>query len=158
MKLHDDLTRAQETAISQTETSHDNLRDAQVHLDLVLANAQGGREQDWATEVSRALLVVREALARHRHRVQGHSGLYAEIQNDAPWLKPRTDECSRQLLRLEQTAVDLQLDVDRVKGGEARAARGIRGDAERLLSSLKDLQAKENDLIFERFRDLPAAD
>lgn len=148
----------QVAAIESKDQSQDTLSVAQSHLHRVLATAQVGREPAWAKEVAQALAAARDAMRQHRNTVRAPDGLYAEIQFSAPWLDSRVKQMERQLDRVLQEASDLAEEVARTQEGESRATLGIRSDAERMLASLRDLMAKENDLVYQCLEEPPAVD
>lgn len=152
------LSQKTQETLGGTHRSHDTLAGAQEALQRALGAAQPGREGEWSGRVAATLDRVREALEQHRDHVQEPEGLYWEIEQEAPWLSPRLDQCRRQMSRLVTEATDLCVEVDLIRRGALSGLSAIRPDAEHLLQSLRDLQAKENDLIFESFRDLPAGD
>lgn len=140
------------------DVSQASLHEVAGRLEIALGRAQGGRETAWADLVRERLLGLQRCLQRHAERALGRQGLYAEIAGEAPHLGARSRQLERQLDRLATEAEDLLAEVERVRRADLQGVTAIRVDAERLLASLRDLMAKENDLMFERFRDLPALD
>jgi len=90
--------------------------------------------------------------------VAGDGGLYDEFRFEAPWLVPRVDQLITQLRRIEAEAGDLATEVQRVVEGDLQAMPAIRSEAERLGVMVRDLMAKEVDLIYERFNEPAALD
>jgi len=158
MTKTDRLTSSQSHAIRRTERSHHALIEAQAHLHRALEKAQGGREMEWSRQVAKDLREARRKIASHRSEVRASSGLYHELQFEAPRLIPRVEKMASLLVRLEEQAARLAERVEVICGGDARALRGVRPEAEKMLQSLRTLMFQENDLIFERFREIGAPD
>jgi hypothetical protein len=152
------LTEAQSKAVAAVGRSHSAIVEAQDHLFRALGRAQPARERQWARTVAADLEVARDAVRRHREEVQGPGGLYEEIQFEAPWLVPRVEQLVAQTVRVEAELADLARQVTRVAEGDLQPLGAIRGDAERALIMLRDLMAKETDLVFERFHEPVALD
>lgn len=151
-------TAPQRGAVDAAEATRNALVEAREHLFRALARPQPGRERKWAERVWAELSVAREALGRHQKEVESGEGLYGELKVDAPRLLPRIDQLRAQLGRIVTEAEDLATEVDRVRQGDRQVLATIRYDAERMLSSLQDLMARENDIIYERFNEPPALD
>ena len=152
------LTHHQDQAIKGAARTENALLRAQEHLYAALRRPQPGRERRWAETVGRELGAALGALRDHRLEVEGDDGLYSELQRDAPWTASRVRQVSAQLQRIEGEAVDLQIEVARVESGDLYPVQTIRGEAERLLLSLRDVLNKESDLVFERFNEPAALD
>lgn len=152
------MDRGQEGAVRGAERTQDSLLKAQEHLFVALRRPQPTRERRWAESVSGALTAALGALRDHRLEVEGADGLYAELRRDAPWTAARLRQISAQLRRIEAEIVDLQLETARVEAGDFESIGSIRGDAERMLLSIRDLVSKETDLIWERFNEPAALD
>ena len=152
------LTREQESALGGAGRSHGGLVEAQHRLHRALGKAQPGREREWAALVLKEMQVARQLLAAHREEVQGANGLYDQLRFEAPWLLPRLQQLVSQMARLEAEAADLETEARRVADGDLSGLASIRHDAERMLAVLRDLLAKESDLIYERFNEPPALD
>ena len=152
------LTEGQSGAIKRAEGTQHALSEAQHALYLALGRAQPARERRWATKVATALEGARGAIRRHRDEVAGDGGLYDEFRFEAPWLVPRVDQLITQLRRIEAEAGDLATEVQRVVEGDLQAMPAIRSEAERLGVMVRDLMAKEVDLIYERFNEPAALD
>lgn len=152
------LTPGQESALGGAERSHSGLAEAQHRLHRALGQAQPGREREWAGLVLREMQETRKLLAAHREEVQSADGLYDELRFEAPWLLPRLQQMVAQTARLESEAADLEAEARRCAEGDLSGLAGIRHDAERMLALLRDLLAKESDLIYERFNQPPALD
>jgi hypothetical protein len=152
------LTSGQREAIDAAVTTRNALVDAREHLFRALGRPQPGRERKWAGRVWQELASAREALQQHRAEVESDEGLYGELKVDAPRLLPRVEQLKAQLARIITEADDLAAEVDRVRNGDPQSLATIRYDAERMLATLQDLIARENDIIFERFNEPPALD
>jgi len=153
-----DLTAVQREAVDTALTTRNALVDAREHLFRALARPQPGRERKWGEKVWNELAVAREALRRHSAEVEAEEGLYGELKVDAPRLLPRVEQLTSQLSRIIAEADALAEEVDRVRHGDTQSLASIRYDAERMLTSLQELIARENDIIFERFNEPPALD
>jgi len=149
---------SQRASIDAATRSHDALDLAEHALHAALGRPQPARERAWARHVATELHAAVEAIEAHRREVEGEHGLYGELRFEAPWLLPRVHQLRAQLARIEAEARDLTEEVQRVIGGDLQGLSAIRTDAERMLLSLRDLRAKENDLIFERFNEPVALD
>lgn len=136
--------------------SHEALHQGAGRLRVALARAQQGRETAWADLVDDHLRTLREAIDRHSSSARVRGGLYDEVIAEEPRLVPRVRQLERRLKRLSAEAADLQVEVNRVQEADLDGLSSIRTDAQHLLASLFEMMAKENDLMFERFRDLPA--
>ena len=152
------LTGAQQGALRGAERTQSALLRAQEHLYAALRRPQPARERHWAQAVGAELGSALAALRDHRLEVEQPAGLYAELQRDAPWATPRIRQIAAQLRRIESEAIDLQIEVARVEAGDLQAVGTVRGEAERILLSLRDLLTKETDLIYERFNEPAALD
>ncbi|MEZ4492647.1 MAG: hypothetical protein R3C29_04950 [Dehalococcoidia bacterium] len=157
-KQHETPTDAQQQAISQTGTSHRSLVTAQNSLFRALGRAAPLREREWAARVAEALDEARRCIASHRASVEGHGGLYDELRFEAPWLLSRVQQLVNQLRRLEAEAEDLSIEVERVRQGDLEPLPRIRAEAELVLRSLREVMAKETDIIWERFNEPVALD
>jgi hypothetical protein len=152
------LTGAQTGALEGAERTQSGLLRAQEHLYAALRRPQPTRERQWAQAVATELAAALAALRDHRLEVEEPAGLYAELQRDAPWAVPRIRQLVGQLRRIESDAIDLQIEVARVEAGDFQAVASVRGEAERVLLTLRDLLTKETDLIYERFNEPAALD
>jgi hypothetical protein len=152
------LTPEQRGAIEAAGESRNALVEAQEHLIKALGRPQPGRERRWAVKVADELRAARDALGRYRAEVESDEGLYGELQRDAPWLQARLHQFRNQLSRFDQEAAHLAQEVDRVTGGDTEALPAIRNDAEHMLVVLRDLFAREADLIWEQFNEPAALD
>ena len=150
--------RARDTALGHAEETRSGLLEAQELLYRALRRPQPMRERRWAAAVSTALGRALEALRNYRLQVEGQQGLYAELLRDAPWAAPTVRQLGAQLNRIEAEAVDLQIEVARVEAGDFQAVHGIRGEAERVMLSLREALNREADLIYERFNEPAALD
>lgn len=148
----------QRQAIDRAGLSHGTLENAQRHLFRALGRPVPNRERDWATRVAAELHIARDAIARHREEVEGAGGLYDELCFEAPWLLSRIEQLIAQMRRLETQAGDLATEVERVRQGDLQPLPTIRLEAERTLLSLRELLAKEADLVWERFNEPVAQD
>lgn len=153
-----ELTTSQRGAVKAAGVTRGALVDAREHLFRALARPQPGRERKWAQRVWDELSIAREALRQHQSEVESEEGLYGELKLDAPRLLPRVEQLRAQLGRIITEADDLAAEVDRVREGDRHGLATIRYDAERMLASLQELIARENDIIFERFNEPPALD
>jgi len=151
-------SRAGASAIDSNRQSHDVLASVQAHLYEALSAAQLGRERDWAVRVVPALRAAQDAIDRHAEDVRSPSGLYSELQLDAPWLSKRLERLDRQLERVREQARDLSEKLVAMEQGMQAEAQAIRADSERLLASLRDLVTQENELVYERWLETPALD
>ena len=149
------ITATQRASIDAATRSHDALELAERALLAALGRPQPTRERAWAERVARELSAASEAIEAHRRGVEGEHGLYGELRFEAPWLLGRVHQLSAQLARIQAEARDLASEVQRVIDGDLQ---GLGTDAERMLLSLRDLRAKETDLIFERFNEPVALD
>lgn len=152
------LTAAQVSAIERAGHSHDVLGEAQRVLHAALGRPQPRREAKWAERVAEALATFREGLAAHRQQVIGPGGLYDEFRTAAPWLLGRVDELAARFARVEREAEDLARELERVRSGDLQGLPALRTDAERMLALLRDLLAREADLIYEQFNEPAALD
>jgi hypothetical protein len=152
------LTEGQRGAIERAGASHGTLTQAQNHLYRALGRAAPGREREWADRVLNDLAAARAAIAAHRAEVEGEVGLYGELRFEAPWLLGRLRQLANQLERLASEARDLEFEVERVREGDVQPLPLIRGQAEVMLLSLRDVMAKEADLVWERFNEPVALD
>ena len=152
------MDRGQEGAVRGAERTQDSLLKAQEHLFVALRRPQPMRERRWAETVGAELAAALAALRLHRLEVEGADGLYAELRRDAPWTHARLRQIAAQLRRIESEIVDLQVETARVEAGDFDGIGAIRGDAERMMLSIRDLVSKEADLIWERFNEPAALD
>jgi hypothetical protein len=152
------LTAGQDHAVRETERSHHALVEAQAHLHRALGRAQNLREVAWARLVARELRAAQEKIAAHRDEVRSDTGLYNELQIEAPWALPRIRKMDSLLQKLVDEASGLADHVEVICGGDASRVREIRPEAERMLQTLRTLMSEENDLIFERFREIGSLD
>jgi hypothetical protein len=152
------LTDTQRGAIEKADISRNALVEAQEHLYKALGRPQPGRERKWATRVAEELEAASQALSRYRAEVEGETGLYHEIERDAPWLLPRLRQLTNQLDRVEREVEHLAIETVRVVEGDTQALAAIRHDAERMLFLLRDLLAREADLVWEQFNEPAALD
>ncbi len=64
--------------------------------------------------------------------------------------------------RIIQSSLSFKIEVsflgEEVEGGAHKVLEKVRPEAEIMLAQLRDLMAKENDIIYERFRDEGALD
>ena len=153
-----ELTAPQRQAIARTGTSHHSLTAAQEGLFRALGRAAPFRERAWAGRVGEALATTRQRIAEHRAEVEGRQGLYEELRFEAPWLLPRVQQLTNQLRRLEAEAEDLSTEVARVADGDLEPLPRIRTEAELILRSLREIMAKEADIVWERFNQPVALD
>jgi hypothetical protein len=123
-----------------------------------LGRAAPLRERAWARRVAEELNIARQCIAEHRAEVEGPDGLYDELRFEAPWLLARVQQLVNQLRRLEAEAEDLATEVNRVMEGDLEPLSRIRIEAELVLRSLREVMAKEADLVWERFNQPVALD
>jgi hypothetical protein len=152
------LTRPQADALRAAERSTNGLLVAEEHLYSALRRPQPGRERRWAEAVVPELESALRAIQAHRLEVEGPSGLYHELQLEAPWAVPRVRQLAAQLARIEAETIDLQIELVRAASGDTQAVHLIRADTERILLSMRDALGKEADLVYERFHEPAALD
>jgi hypothetical protein len=123
-----------------------------------LGRPQPLRERKWAERVASALSEARDAIRRHRDEVVGDQGLYDELRFEAPWLLRRIDDLDAELREIEDEAAQLSARLERVQAGNLDRVGDIRQAAERIFAHLRDVLAREADLIWERFNEPSAID
>jgi hypothetical protein len=153
-----ELTQGQAGAIERAGASNKAIEQAQRVLYRALGRPQPLRERKWADRVSSAVSQARDAIHEHRKEVVGEGGLYDELRFDAPWLLQRVNELDNELGRIEDESSELQAEVDRVRAGDLAAVNDIRRKAELIFVRLRDVLAREADLVWERFTQPPALD
>lgn len=132
-------------------------------LRTVLAEPIGGREQQWAESVAKALDRVESALRKHRAMAKDPEGLFASVDEIRPTLAKQADELrNRQDVLLDQVNVlrddiesataSLQLTADpdpvmvQAKSAELSALRQL---IEKFLGDLSDSKTAETSLVAE---------
>ena len=152
------LTPSQIEAVRDAARSRRSLSDVQCDLHHALTAAQTGREREWAGRVSQELADAREAIREHHQEVTGPDGLYPEILGDAPHLQHQVERLQRHLAQVEDHAGRIAGLVERARAGDSAGLETVRPEMERTLATLRLVMAGENDLVFERFRDLSSVD
>lgn len=155
---HAALTEGQAGAITRAGASKEVLEQAQSVLYRALGRPQPLRERKWAERVASALADARAAIRSHRDEVVGEGGLYDVLRFEAPWALQRVGALDAELLQIEDEAGRLGADVERVRLGDLTRVGNIRRCAERILSHLRDVLAREADLIWEQFNQPSAVD
>lgn len=150
------LSERQRKAIDRATATKNALYAAHERLQRALGLPQVGREERWAERVAQELEAARQALEEHKREVRGPGGLYDELRFEAPWLIPRVEQLTAQMDRIERELADLAVEVRHVADGDLRGVHHLRHDTERALAAVRDLLAREADLVYERF-DEPAA-
>ncbi len=147
------LQQSQYSVLKTTEATHTSLLEIQNHLYEALQAAQKNREKKWADYVAKKLKSVRDMIQQHTEEVRAPDGLYYELQFEAPHLIKRVEQLIEQLEFIAVKAADLAASLEEIKEGDQQALKQIRPDAELMLAQLRNLISKENDIIYERFRD-----
>jgi hemerythrin-like domain-containing protein len=132
----------------RTRTEHDELLAAMHVLEAALASPAPNRERAWTQRVKRDMQKVRELLEAHIHSAENDDGLFATLDATDPKLVREIEDLRQEHHKLLRMAGELHDSLH--PGGEPPGFLSLRKRATEFLTALRDHQANEVDLIYER--------
>jgi hypothetical protein len=139
-------------ALGEARKKRRTLHDALVRLEMAISSPASGRIPEWATQVTKDLVGVRDAFHQHIEVTERSGGLYQEIMDRAPRL---TNTIER--LREEHPAIQTTITTTlaRVEGGEIGSdgwpLEKARDDLQRLIGGVVRHRQKGADLVWEAY-------
>jgi len=133
-------------SVDEDRRNRDALVEAMHRLDLAWMAPQCGRPGPWRQLLSERLQEVCRLLEEHARQLESPQGLMSQIAQQEPRLLDRIEQLRREHRELVASARELQQLVDQEP---AEDPLRLRREVERFLKTLREHNARENDLIYE---------
>lgn len=145
--MPDKKTKLAKSGSARESAHQDRVRiiDLMHDLEHALAAPSITRIEPWARRVADRLDQLQTALQASREEITSQRGLYAEIVQESPWLRPRVEQLKQMYAELERQIIELQRGMDPTAADVDR----IRQQLGQMLGGLRNAQAMETELIFE---------
>ena len=148
MEPEDKITPALDEARRRRATLHDQL----VHLELAISSPATGREHEWASQVEKEMVGLRDAFDQHVLVTEKPEGLYEEIMQRAPRLAGKIKRLHEEHPTI---AASIVATLERLESGDpgsdAWPIDVCRDDLQRLLGQIVRHRQHGADLVWEAY-------
>lgn len=128
------------------------LHDALVAAEEAISRPAPGREGEWAADVTKAMLRLRDSFDEHIRVAEEPEGLYDEILERAPHLAAKVVRLKDEHPRIR---TDANQELDRLDaasvGGSGRDVDEVRDDLQRFLGKVVRHRQHGADLVWEAY-------
>ena len=139
-------------ALGEARKRRQTLHDAIVQLEMAISSPAAGRAPDWATQVTKAVVGVRDAFEQHVIVTEKPGGLYEEIIQRAPRLAGTVKRLQDEHPTITESVTAL---VERLDAGEVESDAwppdNARNDLQRLIGAVVRHRQKGADLVWEAY-------
>ena len=139
-------------ALGEARKRRQTLHDAIVQLEMAISSPAAGRAPDWATQVTKAVVGVRDAFEQHVIVTERPGGLYEEIMERAPRLAGTVKRLQDEHPTITESVAAL---VERLESGEVESDTwppdNARNDLQRLIGAVVRHRQKGADLVWEAY-------
>ena len=139
-------------ALGEARKRRQTLHDAIVQLEMAISSPAAGRAPDWATQVTKAVVGVRDAFEQHVIVTEKPGGLYEEIMERAPRLAGTVKRLQDEHPTITESVAAL---VERLDAGEVESDAwppdNARNDLQRLIGAVVRHRQKGADLVWEAY-------
>jgi len=139
-------------ALGEAKKRRQTLHDAIVQLEMAISSPAAGRVEEWAGQVTKDMVGVRDAFDQHVIVTEKPGGLYEEIMERAPRLVGTVGR-----LHEEHPTIGASIDVllTRLEAGEVGSdvwpLDKARDDLQRLIGAVVRHRQKGADLVWEAY-------
>ncbi len=139
-------------ALGEARKRRQTLHDAIVQLEMAISSPAAGRAPEWATQVTKAVVGVRDAFEQHVIVTEKPGGLYEEIIQRAPRLAGTVKRLQDEHPAITEsvTALVERLDAGQVES-DAWPPDNARNDLQRLIGAVVRHRQKGADLVWEAY-------
>ncbi|MBI3649365.1 MAG: hypothetical protein HY240_11555 [Actinobacteria bacterium] len=142
-----ELTPALEAAKRRRATLHDQL----VHVEQAISSPAAGRVPEWASQVVKEMVGLRDAFDQHILVTEKPDGLYEEIMHRAPRLAGNVHRLQEEHPALERQIVSVLERLESGEVGETWAIDDCRDDLQRVLGGIVKHRQHGADLVWEAY-------
>jgi hypothetical protein len=139
-------------ALGEARKRRQTLHDAIVQLEMAISSPAAGRAPDWTTQVTKAVVGVRDAFEQHVIVTEKLGGLYEEIMERAPRLAGTVKRLQDEHPTITDSVAAL---VERLESGEVESDAwppdNARNDLQRLIGAVVRHRQKGADLVWEAY-------
>src|SRR5580765_8410307 len=139
-------------ALGEARKRRHTLHDAIVQLEMAISSPAAGRAPDWTTQVTKAVVGVRDAFEQHVIVTEKPNGLYEEIMERAPRLAGTVKRLQDEHPTITESVAAL---VERLESGEVESDAwppdNARNDLQRLIGAVVRHRQKGADLVWEAY-------
>ena len=139
-------------ALGEARKRRQTLHDAIVQLEMAISSPAAGRAPDGATQVTKAVVGVRDAFEQHVIVTEKPGGLYEEIMERAPRLAGTVKRLQDEHPTITESVAAL---VERLDAGEVESDAwppdNARNDLQRLIGAVVRHRQKGADLVWEAY-------
>jgi hypothetical protein len=139
-------------ALGEARKRRQTLHDAIVQLEMAISSPAAGRAPEWATQVTKAVVGVRDAFEQHVIVTEKPGGLYEEIMERAPRLAGTVKRLQDEHPTITESVAAL---VERLDAGEVESDAwppdNARNDLQRLIGAVVRHRQKGADLVWEAY-------
>lgn len=139
-------------ALGEARKRRQTLHDAIVRLEMAISSPAAGRAPDWAAQVAKDLVGVRDAFEQHVIVTEKPGGLYEEIMERAPRLAGTVKRLQDEHPTITESVVAL---VERLDTGEVESDAwppdNARNDLQRMIGAVVRHRQKGADLVWEAY-------
>ena len=139
-------------ALGEARRRRQTLHDAIVQLEMAISSPAAGRAPEWATQVTKAVVGVRDAFEQHVIVTEKPGGLYEEIMERAPRLAGTVKRLQDEHPTITESVAAL---VERLESGEVESDAwppdNARNDLQRLIGAVVRHRQKGADLVWEAY-------
>ena len=109
-------------ALGEARKRRQTLHDAIVQLEMAISSPAAGRAPEWATQVTKAIVGVRDAFEQHVIVTEKPGGLYEEIMERAPRLAGTVKRLQDEHPTIDGIGRDARRAIGGGRGRERRLA------------------------------------
>ncbi len=139
-------------ALGEARKRRQTLHDAIVQLEMAISSPAAGRAPEWATQVTKAVVGVRDAFEQHVIVTEKPGGLYEEIIQRAPRLSGTVKRLQDEHPTITESVAAL---VERLDAGDVESDAwppdNARNDLQRLIGAVVRHRQKGADLVWEAY-------
>lgn len=143
----DAVAPSRELSAVRAQRSH--LRRACQELELALAAPLTGRLDEWAHQLTPAVVRIREAFAIHVSITEGRGGLFEQIRSDAPRLVPALGRLHREH---KEVAAELASAAEQLDTAGEVSLEEVRERLTTVLAGLSRHRQRGADLLYEAYQ------
>ena len=138
-------------ALGEARRQRANLHDQLVHVEQAISSPAYGRLEEWASQVVKEMVGMRDAFEQHVLVTEKPDGLYEEIMHKAPRLAGKM-----QRLQEEHPTISAAVaaTLERLEAGDIEGSWGVdecRDDLQRLLGQIVRHRQHGADLVWEAY-------
>lgn len=128
-----------------------DLHDALVGVEVAISRPASGRADEWALDVGKKLVGIRDAFDEHVQVTERPGGLYEEIMERSPRLAGKIKRLHDEHPAIGAIIVELLERFEAMEVGDAWPVEDARDDTQRLLGKIVKHRQLGADLVWEAY-------